>query len=243
MASITTNPNPLILNLPAIQNTATSATGLTDTTALYLNSASAALQINSITAYNSKYLTIKSNTNFSNANILMNGSNLLTSNSFNGQGYVSFQLNGSEKARLTTTGLGLFTTNPSASLDIVGDEIIRGNLYVRNTPTSTTLGNITIDGNVTANGIYYPSDENLKKNIQPYICKQLPEAVEFEWKKTGKRDIGVLASDVYAIEPDCVHVRQDGMQTVDYSKLVVLCLAEIKQMKQTIQELKARLVV
>ena len=240
MAFITTNPNPLILNLPAIQNTANSATGVSDTTALFLNSASAAFQINTLSAYNTKYLTVKSSMNFSNASILMNGSNLITSNTVNGQNYLAFQVNGSEKARLTTTGLGLFTTSPVTSLDILGDTTIRGNLSVVNTSNSTTLGNITIDGNILANGLYYPSDATLKKNIQPYLLKHntLPDAVEFEWKKTGKRDIGVLASNVYAVEPSCVHIRPDGVQTVDYSKLVVLCLAEIKDLKQKMERME-----
>jgi hypothetical protein len=85
--------------------------------------------------------------NFSNATILMNGSNSLTSNTVNGQTYLAFQVNGSEKARLTTSGLGLFTTSPATSLDVLGDTTIRGNLSVVNTSNSTTLGNITIDGN------------------------------------------------------------------------------------------------
>ena len=84
----------------------------------------------------------------------------------------------------------------------------------------------------------YPSDPALKRSVRPYVPSRLPDPVEFEWKSTGLRDIGVLASDVAAIEPTCVQTGRTGTQSVDYPKLVVLCLAECKALRTKVSDLE-----
>jgi len=247
MSFITTNPNPFIINLPSFQNVATSATGASGGATL-IDTTTANLQINTIESFNNaSFVTFNTNTNYANATISMNGTTLLTSNTLNGNNIMALQINSVERARLTTVGLGIQTTNPSMSLDVLGDSIIRGNLYVVNSSTTTTKGNITIDGNLQAGGVTYVSDSRLKKNVRPYTTNILPQAVEFEWISNGKRDIGVIASDVLNIEPACVHTNTNGYKSVDYSKLVVLCLSELSALRkevnvltQKIQELTAK---
>ena len=247
MSFITTNPNPFIINLPSFQNVANSATGVGGGANL-LDTTTATLQINTIQSYNNaNSITINNNTNYANATISMNGTTLLTSNTLNGNNTMAFQINSVERARITPIGLGIQTTNPSMSLDVLGDSIIRGNLYVVNSSTTTTKGNITIDGNLQAAGVTYVSDSRLKKNVRPYTANRLPQAVEFEWISNGKRDVGVIASDVLNIEPACVHTTSNGYKSVDYSKLVVLCLSELSILRkevtsltQKIQELTAK---
>jgi hypothetical protein len=77
----------------------------------------------------------------------------------------------------------------------------------------------------------------MKENIQPYTIPKLPEPVSFTWKATGKRDIGVLANDVQSIEPSCVETN-DGRMGVNYPKLVVLCLAELKTLRTKVESLE-----
>jgi hypothetical protein len=136
--------------------------------------------------------------------------------------------------RLTGATLGIGTKTPAATLDVVGDTIIRGNLYV------SSLGNVYADGSMFATGFFSPSDSGLKTNITPYATKGLPTPVRFTWKATGVEDIGVLAEDVQSIEPSCVSQR-GVIQTVDYSKLVVLCLAELHALRSTVASLVERL--
>ena len=62
----------------------------------------------------------------------------------------------------------------------------------------------------------------------------MPEPVSFNWKSSGKRDIGILATDLLDIEPSCIHI-QDGLKTVDYPKLTILCLAELKNLRKEIE--------
>jgi hypothetical protein len=218
MSFLTTNPSPFLLNLPAIQNVATSATGKSVVPTL-LNTTTNTLQINTITTVNNaSYLTIQQNTNFSNATISMNGTQILTSNSLNGVNSIAFQINGQEIGRINGTGFGMFTTTPTAPLHVVGDALITGNLYVR--------------------GTVNPSDPKLKENIQPYTVGTLPDPVSFTWKSTGQRDIGVLATDVLGIEPACVETG-NGSMGVNYAKLVVLCLAELKSLRTQLQAMES----
>jgi hypothetical protein len=136
-----------------------------------------------------------------------------------------------------------------ATLDVSGNILVRsGSVYISSfgLPLNSTVGNLYADGDLFATGIKYPSDPVLKANIIPYeLHRALPDPVEFTWKSNGQRDIGVLASDVADIEPTCVYTHASGMRSVDYPKLVVLCLAELKRLRQqverqgqTIQELQ-----
>lgn len=139
--------------------------------------------------------------------------------------------------------------NTIGNIETNGNISVRcGSMYISSfgLPLNSTVGNLYADGDLFASGIKYPSDPALKANIIPYeLHRALPEPVEFIWKSNGQRDIGVLASDVADIEPTCVHTNANGMRSVDYPKLVVLCLAELKRLKdhvgrqdQAIQELQ-----
>ena len=142
--------------------------------------------------------------------------------------------------RVTATGIGIGTTTPavSTSLDIYGSEIVRGSLYISSMSTNvSTMGYVYVDKTVYANNVVYPSDSSLKTNILPYVSKGLPNPVRFEWISGGKQDIGVLAEDIQRLEPSCVERHPNGALHVNYSKLVVLCMAEINELKSTVQYL------
>ena len=142
--------------------------------------------------------------------------------------------------RITNTGIGIGTTTPalSTSLDIYGSEIVRGSLYISSMNTSaSTMGYVYVDQTVYAQAFLNPSDNSLKTNVVPYVSKGLPDPVRFEWIHGGKQDIGVLAEDVAALEPSCVERHPNGALHVNYSKLVVICMAEINELKSTVQHL------
>jgi hypothetical protein len=103
--------------------------------------------------------------------------------------------------------------------------------------TLSTMGYVYVDKTVYANNVVYPSDSSLKTKVIPYISRGLPTPVRFEWIKGGQTDIGVLAEDVAALEPSCVERHPNGALHVNYAKLVVLCLAEINDLKSTVKHL------
>ena len=268
MSFLLTNPSPYILNLPAMTNVANSATGGSSATFLAslsnaFDTTTNSIATNGLAAYSGSNISVTNTLALSNVGVSFNGSNLLTSNAVNGRAYLAFQVSGVEGARLTAQGLGIGLTAPVAPLDVGGNAVVRGslgvgvlapvatidvdgntvvrgNLYISTMGAAVTplIGNLIADGDLYANGTFYPSDPVLKQDIRPYGVARLPEAVEFTWKATGLRDVGVLATDVYEIEPACVKTSATGHLNVDYAKLVVLCLAECKALRSRVTELE-----
>ena len=245
MSFLLTNPSPYILNLPSMTNVTNSATG--GTSAAYMNALSNivnttnnSINTNGLAAYSGSNITVTITLLLSNVGVSFNGSNLLTSNTINGRPYLAFQVSGVEQARLTGTGLGVATVAPLAPLDVGGNALIRGNLYISTMGAAVTplIGNLIADGDLYSRGALVPSDPSLKGNSRPYEVDRLPEAVEFTWNATGVRDVGVLATEVAAIEPACVKTAANGLLHVDYAKLVVLCLAECKALRSRVTDLE-----
>ena len=273
MSFLTTNPNPFIINVPEFQNVITSATGVDAiTTALndlqtYINTANASANLNTIGSSSTGNITFTNNVNLSNAALTFLGSNLVTSNTINGVvDYLAFEVQGAEIGRMTPSGLGIFTTAPTAALTIVGsagisgrvgiavsqtvapldvggDTVVRGSLYLSSmgAPVTSSMGFLYADGDLFARGVNYPSDPVLKTNVRPLILRgPLPAPVEFTWRATGLRDVGVLADAVEECEPACVKRTHDGTRTVDYPKLVVLLMAEVRDLKERLAAVETR---
>jgi hypothetical protein len=119
---------------------------------------------------------------------------------------------------------------------------------------SGTTGEIRATNNVTS---FYTSDKKYKENI-----KDIPNALDkvnaiggklFDWTDSyiqerggedgyfvKKSDFGVIAQDVQAVFPEAVRVKSDETLAVDYEKLSALAFAAIKELKQEIDELKAK---
>lgn len=136
------------------------------------------------------------------------------------------------------TGLGI-GSSPSYALDV--------------DVASTTTTAIYTDGKIVAKGdiiAFSTSDERLKRNITP-ISDSLAKVdelkgVTFEWdSKAGDHlygcDYGVLAQDVEKVLPLAVTTREDtGYKAVKYEKIVPLLIEAIKDLKQEVEELRAR---
>jgi hypothetical protein len=218
MASITTNPNSHVVNIFPFPNIITSATGSSttndsDTVAAlqtYINTKNNSVKTNGLSAYSGSNITVTNNLVLSNAALYINGT-----------------------SRFNSTGLGVGTTNPAATLDVVGPALIHGQLSVSSS--------LYASGDIYANGTYYPSDARLKKEVEPYRTTGTIDPVRFVWAKTGLPDIGVIAQEVWKVEPACVHSTSAGSLNVDYAKLVVVCLAELRDLRSTVRGLEVRM--
>ncbi len=91
------------------------------------------------------------------------------------------------------------------------------------------------------------SDERLKENIIPVsglaAIEQL-NGVKFNWKATGKADIGVLAQNVETVFPELVTTADDEAQTksVHYDGLIAPLIEAVKELKAENDELLERVV-
>lgn len=218
MASITTTPNANVINIFPFPNIITSASGSSSNAAMaavaslqsYLNTSNASLTVNSISASSGTTVTCSNNFVISNAALYINNTSIWNAK-----------------------GLGVGTTRPAATLDVVGTALIHSTLSVSSS--------IYASSPMFAPAFTVPSDRRLKTDIEPYTQKGFVEPVRFKWKAggslSGKEDIGVIAQNVWEVEPACVHSTSAGTLTVDYAKLVVLCLAELRDLRSTVQAL------
>lgn len=116
-----------------------------------------------------------------------------------------------------------------------------GNVYVSSATSVVGCGsgNIFCDGQVYATGLPCPSDQTLKKDIIDFEgVDRLPTPVRFKWIKTEKEDVGFIAQEMKEIFPECVSVHPKGYQTIDYAKLTVVCIDEIRKLKKKVIELE-----
>jgi hypothetical protein len=112
--------------------------------------------------------------------------------------------------------------------------------YPNDSNTVTFRGSATIGAGLTVTGdINSTSDINLKKDITPVenaldkICKI--NGVEFEWKKTNKKSIGVIAQEIESILPELVTNMIDNdendVKTVNYNGLIGVLIEAVKELK------------
>ncbi|MCH8519050.1 tail fiber domain-containing protein [Candidatus Gracilibacteria bacterium] len=129
--------------------------------------------------------------------------------------------------------------------------LIQGDFQTGNLGIGTTMPTEKLDvaGNVRANSYLTASDEILKDNIVIYTDGKAIisgiEAKRYNWKDSGKEDIGLIAQDVQKVFPEAVSEGSDGILAVDYVKLIVPLLQvtqeqqkEIELLKEEIQNLK-----
>jgi len=88
------------------------------------------------------------------------------------------------------------------------------------------------------------SDLRLKENVRE--IKDALEKVdqisgnEFDWKKSGEHDVGVIAQEVQHVVPEAVADRGDGYLAVNYFKLIPLLVQAVKELQADNFALQAR---
>ncbi|MBI3193373.1 MAG: tail fiber domain-containing protein [Ignavibacteriae bacterium] len=89
------------------------------------------------------------------------------------------------------------------------------------------------------------SSRRWKENIKPLegalekVGKL--QGVSYDWKETGKHDIGLIAEEVGKVIPEVVAYEENGVdaKSVDYARIVALLIEAIKQQQEEIRELKS----
>jgi len=66
------------------------------------------------------------------------------------------------------------------------------------------------------------------------------QGVYYDWKKTGERDIGMIAEDVGRIIPEVVEYEENGIdaKSLDYARLVAVLVEAMKEQQREIEALK-----
>ena len=113
---------------------------------------------------------------------------------------------------------------------------LTGNVGIGKTGPSYTLD---VNGPVQATVFYYSSDRRWKENIQA-ITNPLDKILalngySFDWKKTGKKDIGIIAQEVEKVFPELVATNNEGYKSVEYANLVAPLIEAIKELNTKVE--------
>jgi len=112
--------------------------------------------------------------------------------------------------------------------------------------TFDTSGNLYATADVVA---YASSDKRLKNNLKvienPLDKVSKLSGYEFDWNDKQEtyqgHDVGVVAQEVEEVMPEVVEDREDGYKAVKYEKLIPLLIESIKELKEEVNGLKAKL--
>jgi prepilin-type N-terminal cleavage/methylation domain-containing protein len=126
-----------------------------------------------------------------------------------------------------------------------------GYVYTGSAAAGCSAGDFCASQDFIANGssyssaFYYSSDRNLKKEIHE-IDNALNKAlqlrgVNFEWKKDGRKDIGVIAQEVEKVFPELVHTDAKGVKSVEYGNLTAVLIEALKQEDKKLDDMDLRL--
>ena len=138
--------------------------------------------------------------------------------------------------------LGIGTTAPLDKLQVVGDIRVG---------TSGTNGCVRrFDGGAIVGTC--ASDKRFKKDITPFTAMlrsvSALQPVHYSWRTTefperhfgNSRAYGLIAQDVEQILPELVVTQDDGYKAIDYTKLPLLTIQAVKELKAENDALKSR---
>jgi hypothetical protein len=102
------------------------------------------------------------------------------------------------------------------------------------TLTGTTLNATTVNST---------SDERLKENVETIADASTKVAalrgVNFDWKATGEKSMGVIAQEVEAVIPEVVATDEEGGKAVNYQAMVGLLIEAVKELQEEVKALKS----
>jgi hypothetical protein len=171
----------------------------------------------------------------------------------NPAGAIRFYNNGSERARIDssgnllvgTTSVGISNTNGLTIEGASGFQTINhgngspsGKLYIQFGYYAGAIGSITQSG-TTAVLYNTTSDQRLKENIvdadSASVLIDSLQVRQFDWKSENSHQrYGFVAQELVNVAPEAVHQPADPeeMMAVDYSKLVPMLVKEIQSLRQ-----------
>jgi len=136
--------------------------------------------------------------------------------------------------------LGRFSYESDASL-------ANGSYFLQFNDAAGTIGSITSTASSSQVAFNTSSDERLKENIvdagsQLDIIKQV-QVREFDWKKNGNHQVGMIAQELNNIIPEVVTVggesEFENPWSIDYGKLTPHLIKAIQEQQVLIEQLQA----
>lgn len=136
--------------------------------------------------------------------------------------------------------VGVGSTQPTETLEVLGNSRLDGNLSV--TGNGTVTGSLAVTSSITGSVVTAVSDRRLKKDIKPLTPEEIDNAallqgVSYVRKNQplgSLREIGFIAQDVERIFPEFVQTDRRGIKSINYSQMTALLLENIKVLQTKI---------
>ena len=144
--------------------------------------------------------------------------------------------------------------------DLTVTGLINGQIATAIQPSITAVGTLTgltVNGQIFATGditAFFSSDARFKdnvKNIDSALDKiKAINGVTYDWNDLAKselqhaddtRQIGVIAQEIQAVQPELVKTRDTGYLAVDYEKLSAVLIEAVKELTAKVESLEAKL--
>jgi len=116
--------------------------------------------------------------------------------------------------------------------------------FLRKNVNESTTGSITSSGFSTVSTIKYKENVTpLKPDVIKLLAELLP--VQYTFKadspiKPGQNDVGLIAEDVEKLLPVLIVKDENGIISIDYSKLSVFLLLAVQALTKRVQELESK---
>ena len=260
----TTGGSAFVLNIVELQNTITSASGLSPVAVL--SNTVAQLQemviydekriaVNTISKYNASPIQVVDSMNFaSNAVLTLNGTSVTGGGASLGQvssiGYQSSFTYYYSTNVSSDTAISFQVGDPAVTplqFSAGGVTTIGGGLQITGAGTPGLGYYLTcMDGQGTAE--WQPpgsiSDERWKKGVRRIEDSgQILDGirgVRFQWLDGGSNDVGVIAQDVAKVLPEAVVIGLDGRPSmVQYHKIIPVLVEAVKGLEARVKELES----
>lgn len=139
------------------------------------------------------------------------------------------------------------STNTSSKLFLIGaTSQATSPITYSNSSVYTQSGQLYASRMNATSGFYETSDarlKNFKDDIKALdVVSEIPTKY-FTWKSDESKTehIGTSAQEIQKLYPDLVTENEDGVLSVDYTRLSIIALAAIKELKAQIDELKSKI--
>ena len=150
-------------------------------------------------------------------------------------------INGDASGSATFTNLG----NATLTLTIADDSHNHTIANVDGLQTSlngkANLSGATFTGDVTAPNFNTTSDASVKDGIMtidsPLNTIVNLRGVNFDWKQTGQKSMGVVAQEVEKVLPYLVATDANGLKSVNYQAMVGLLIESVKDLQAQVAKL------
>jgi hypothetical protein len=213
-----------VLNIVELQNTVTSASGLTPLGAL----SAQVSQIQQMVNFAEKRVNANTLATFDSGSIQVI-SPLITASgaTIGGSGAVATSTVGSASTTLVLNDSALLLTQQGVSTLVI-----------------PSTGNAMFSGTVTAAAFITASDRRLKQNVRPLEYETALSSirgVRFDWTATGAPDVGVIAQEVAPVLPEAVFETMNGNLGVVYDKIIPVLIEAVRGLSARVADLESRL--